>query len=311
MKKFFLLFLVAAAIPCGAVPQYINYQGYLTRTDGSPLDTTVSMTFTIYNAPVGGSVMWTETRASVLVSGGLFNASLGSVTPLPDMFTANRYLAIQVGNDTEMIPRQPITSVANAYRVGTLDGASGGTISGDVNIAGKANIGSGNDNSGGYAFVSGVNNTASGIYSNVGGNVNSATYAWTTVAGGWNNVASANASAVGGGQSNLASGDLSLVGGGLHNIASGAYSFVGGGSTNRARGESSVVVGGGAWPADSNSAAGDYSFVGGGKHNRASGDSTCVSGGATNTGVRHSLDRRRRFEQHGQFNLRDGRGRLE
>ena len=53
-----------------------------------------------------------------------------------------------------------------------MDGASGGTINGDVNITGKANIGSSNSNSGTLAFVAGESDSATGDHSVIGGGIN-------------------------------------------------------------------------------------------------------------------------------------------
>ena len=44
-----------------AVPEMINYQGVLTDDTGTPIDITVSMTFTIYDAETDGNDLWTET----------------------------------------------------------------------------------------------------------------------------------------------------------------------------------------------------------------------------------------------------------
>ncbi|MFH1010114.1 MAG: hypothetical protein V1784_02630 [bacterium] len=71
-----------SAILFAAVPQQLNYQGYLTDTDGNPLDTTVAMTFKLYTDSTAGSLLWTETRPSVSAAKGLFNVRLGQVTAL-------------------------------------------------------------------------------------------------------------------------------------------------------------------------------------------------------------------------------------
>lgn len=67
-----------------SAPQLVNYQGFLTDGAGDPLDTTVSVTFTIYDAPTAGIAIWTETQTTVVVVAGQFNVLLGSVTPLLD-----------------------------------------------------------------------------------------------------------------------------------------------------------------------------------------------------------------------------------
>ena len=148
---FFALAMTVLAISAwAAVPQQINYQGYLTNTGGNALDTTVAMTFKLYTDSTAGSLLWTETRPSITVTDGLFNVRLGQITALGDNVFNNAqvWLGITVGDNSEMTPRSRIVSVGYSYRVGTVDGASGGTITGDVNIVGKGNIGSGNTNPG-------------------------------------------------------------------------------------------------------------------------------------------------------------------
>jgi hypothetical protein len=46
-----LLSLFLSAVCLAAVPAYVNYQGYLTRANGTALETTVAITFTLYDAP--------------------------------------------------------------------------------------------------------------------------------------------------------------------------------------------------------------------------------------------------------------------
>ncbi len=110
MKKCLVLLLLAVTATCWAIPLQINYQGYLTRPDGSPLDTTVAMTFRIYEFSYGGNMVWMEPYSSVVVANGIFNVLLGSVVPLPDVFSVDRWLEIQVGDDLEMTPRTPMAA---------------------------------------------------------------------------------------------------------------------------------------------------------------------------------------------------------
>ncbi|MBL0061306.1 MAG: tail fiber domain-containing protein [bacterium] len=291
MKKLLLVLVLAAnAI---AIPQIVNYQGQLTSPTGTPLDTIVAITFNIWPTPAGGVSAWTETHPAVVVTDGLFNVQLGSITVLPDSFAVNRWLGITVGNNTEMIPREQLVSVAHAYRVGTVDGASGGTISSDLNIIGKANIGNGNVSSGTFAFVAGENdtasgdhstvsggfgNTASGLSANVGGGFdNTASGFHATVGGGFSNTASSVRTTVGGGQNNTASSPSATVSGGENNTASDAFATIGGGFENTAS-LSSTTVGGGEF----NSASGTFATVGGGIDNAASASSATVGGGRNN-----------------------------
>ena len=317
---FLLLMSFTAAF---AIPQQINYQGHLTNSANVPLDTTVSMTFKLYTDSTAGTLLWTEARPSVTVTSGLFSVRLGQLTALTNTMLNNAqvWLGITIGADAELAPRSRIVSVGYSYRVGTVDGASGGTITGDVNITGKANIGSGNVNSGSFAFVAGQNSAASGTNSVVSGGIynkargsyavvggggsgseadsNSATGNSTfigggrrnlasgvvaTIAGGEANVSSASRSTVGGGIRNTASNLQATVSGGEDNAASGSHASVGGGGFNYARGAFATVAGGGGdLAADSNSARGDYSTIGGGASNNVAGNYSTICGGYDHT----------------------------
>lgn len=135
-------FVVAVALVATGlaadVPQMINYQGRLVNSSGEPLDTTVSMSFAIYDALTEGSPLWTETHPAVVVNDGLFNVILGSSgTPLPDSVLAGtgRYLGIKVGTDSELSPRTRLVSAGYAHRVSSIDGADAGDLTGVIEIA--------------------------------------------------------------------------------------------------------------------------------------------------------------------------------
>lgn len=118
-----LVFLSTSAL--GEVPGLINYQGTLTDEYGVALDTTVSMTFSIYADSVGGTSVWTETQPTSVVSHGIFNALLGGVNAISDTVFKDpvRWLGIQLGGDPEMSPRQRIVSVGYAFHAAEADTA--------------------------------------------------------------------------------------------------------------------------------------------------------------------------------------------
>ena len=113
--------------PRAEVPGMMNYQGTLTDGDGVALDTTVSMTFAIYADSTGGIPVpiWWETQPSVVVSHGLFNVLLGRVNAIPDTVFRNpsRWLAVQVGSDPAMEPRERIAVVGYAFWAAQADTA--------------------------------------------------------------------------------------------------------------------------------------------------------------------------------------------
>ncbi|MCB9358092.1 MAG: hypothetical protein H6508_01395 [Calditrichaeota bacterium] len=315
MKAIVFIFALALTSAAFAVPQIINYQGELTNPLGIPLDTTVSITFNIYSASSGGTPIWSETHSSVTVTNGLFKVSLGSSTSLADMFYGNRWLGVTVGNNSEMSPREQFTSVAHAYRAGTVDGASGGVVDGTVVFQnGSVVVGSGNDGDFDHSLVVGSTNEVYGSHSSVAGGIEQRTdSAYSFIGGGQSNRTSGSLSVVGGGElnvsgtrsfvgggtSNTVTGINSVAAGGVGNIVGGASAFVGSGRNNRARGNNSVVVGGGGTnPSDScsaqganssvlggirNNAVSEYSSVCGGRDNDATGGSSFIGGGVNNS----------------------------
>jgi microcystin-dependent protein len=120
------------------VPQMINYSGTLNDVNGSPVaNGNYSMEFRIYNQASGGAALWTEkwdtTTSQVPVVNGTFNVMLGAIdkvnNPIPASFFAQyptTYLGIKVGNDSEMLPRQMITSVG--YALSAWNGVPKGGI---------------------------------------------------------------------------------------------------------------------------------------------------------------------------------------
>jgi hypothetical protein len=213
-----------------------------------------------------------------------------------------RWLGIQIGSDPEIVPLTKLATVPYAFRVSTVDGSTGGVISGDVSIqsdldvdgdlrvTGKATIGPGHTSTGTNAFVAGHYNTVQNFASTVGGgSSNWATEMYSTVSGGDNNNASGIGSTIGGGEGNSASKVYSTVGGGYQNTVDGDSATISGGSRNSATGNNSTIGGGtgneasfvGVGPPPD--PLGGWSTVGGGRENRALGDYSTISGGRGNT----------------------------
>ncbi|MEX0785023.1 MAG: hypothetical protein WD939_00145 [Dehalococcoidia bacterium] len=108
-----------SAGPSG-VPSVISYQGLLTDPGtGQPVPNgTYNMSFSIFNAPAGGVLLWQEPAAGAIpvsVANGTFTHLLGSDVPLApgDFFGGTAYLQVFVNGET-LTPRQRITAVAFA-----------------------------------------------------------------------------------------------------------------------------------------------------------------------------------------------------
>ncbi|MBP7868046.1 MAG: tail fiber protein [Acidobacteria bacterium] len=113
----FAAMVVTMAAAVQAVPPLISYQGQLNDQNGVPVNTTVSFTFSLYNVLSGGTALWSEVQ-TLPVTNGVFSAQLGIVQALSSfVFKQDElYLGIKIGADSEMTPRQRITTSAFSYR---------------------------------------------------------------------------------------------------------------------------------------------------------------------------------------------------
>ena len=128
-----------------AIPEIISYQGYLTDSDGNPMNGVLTMSFSIYDTETGGTPLWTEAQ-DVVCSDGLFNVLLGHITPLSSAFFEDspRYLGVSATGE-ELTPRQQLASVPYAFQAEnaeTIDGmdsaefvaVAGDTMTGTLNL---------------------------------------------------------------------------------------------------------------------------------------------------------------------------------
>jgi len=173
------LLTVNALLPTEAaaqtnVPLLVNYQGTVTDSTGLPLGATGTVSapvaapvnrkiiFRFWDAATGGTRLWTEEQ-TVTISLGQFSVLLGqginatgtaageSRPALDTVFTGtgnDRFLGVTVDNgdnnitgaDTEITPRQRITSVAYSLRARAADSVASTT---DLMLGGSANHGLG------------------------------------------------------------------------------------------------------------------------------------------------------------------------
>lgn len=91
----------------------VQVQGRLTDASGTPINTLVDVTATIYDANTGGTARCTDTD-QVTPSNGLFSIAMDFCTAA-DFNGDQLFLGIKVGSDAEMTPRQEIHSVPYAW----------------------------------------------------------------------------------------------------------------------------------------------------------------------------------------------------
>jgi hypothetical protein len=101
---------VAPAEPLAQAQPLISYQGTLMDQSGMPINGTVTMEFSFYDAESDGNLIWGPEIQRVEIDNGLFHVLLGSVEPiLSSALIGNIYLQITV-NDETLLPREALVS---------------------------------------------------------------------------------------------------------------------------------------------------------------------------------------------------------
>lgn len=144
-----------------AVPSTISVHGRLTDASDVPLPPGMkTFEFRLFNADLAGLQLWPSSGSEfqVLTSDakGRWTARLGAIIPLSDAVFADSVCWLEITVDAITLPRIRLVTGPFAFRVATVDGATGGTI------AGKLSIGPGHTNLGENAFVVGTGNAANG-----------------------------------------------------------------------------------------------------------------------------------------------------
>ncbi len=120
----------------------VPFQGYLTGADGKAVaDSDRTVQFRLFDAPVGGALVWTGEVHRLSVNGGLVNTILGTRVAIPSEYgdsvpTFSRPLYLEITVDSEpngtidaadppLLPRQallPSVFATNAADAQTLNG---------------------------------------------------------------------------------------------------------------------------------------------------------------------------------------------
>jgi hypothetical protein len=130
--------IISMAYPSAptAPQRVLSYQGRLTNTAQSPISVPTDMTYALYNADTGGTLLWSSNTCSIDPDqDGIFNANLGAGAGTgadnencggsiaESVFTENTNVWLEVAIGAEVLtPRQPIRTVPYALNAGTLQG---------------------------------------------------------------------------------------------------------------------------------------------------------------------------------------------
>ncbi|MFN8366050.1 MAG: hypothetical protein U0Y96_02275 [Candidatus Kapaibacterium sp.] len=140
--------LCTTQVVVSGIPNTLSYQGVLTNNLDEPYpDGSYTITFSVYDANTGGTVLWSETQ-SVQTKLGVFDAMLGVKTPIDLLFDKPYWLGITVQGQQELSPRLALVSSPysfNSVRATVADSVSptaGGVVrqlngmSGNLTIVG-------------------------------------------------------------------------------------------------------------------------------------------------------------------------------
>jgi len=115
------------------IPERVSYQGRLTTSAGVPVkDGLYTLKFSIYETIAATKPLWSETQSQVTVTDGIFNTLLPRdiANAFPDeLFKQALYVGITVNNDTEMLPRLPLTATPFAFLAQDADKLAGQSLS--------------------------------------------------------------------------------------------------------------------------------------------------------------------------------------
>jgi hypothetical protein len=122
------LVLATASLPAGAGAQtpgrLIPFQGELSNGTGAKLTGTFALLFQVYDAPAGGTALWSELHPEVSINAGRVNVILGNIRPITNLNFAGQTLhlgitvapsASAIGTSQELIPRNQLLPSFHAF----------------------------------------------------------------------------------------------------------------------------------------------------------------------------------------------------
>ena len=115
-----------------AVPMQLSQQGRLVDSSGVAASGNHNLTFRLYNASTGGTLLWNETVSSNFTN-GYYSVVLGSDTinnPLEDsvLESGDLYVEIEIDGDGPLTPRSAVTSTPFARVAGKAQSADWGGL---------------------------------------------------------------------------------------------------------------------------------------------------------------------------------------
>ena len=144
----------AASAAAQVFPAYLNYQGKLSNSAGSPLSGTYSFGFTLYSQASGGSFIFQDLNYTagnaVSVSNGVYSVQIGSMTPggIPPsvFFNSEVWLEVTIGQGSTntspetLAPRERLTSSPFSFLALNAEHLSAGVAIATFTTAGNLQL---------------------------------------------------------------------------------------------------------------------------------------------------------------------------
>jgi hypothetical protein len=118
-----LVIFGAATLASAQAPERVAYQGLVLEATGAPVNGPLTVTVRIFDAPVGGTVLFAENHFPTLVD-GVFQIEIGGGTLVSGSFDASlfaagsRWLEVEAAGEV-LAPRQEFVSVTYALQCET------------------------------------------------------------------------------------------------------------------------------------------------------------------------------------------------
>ena len=99
----------------GGVPPQMSFQGRLVDDQGQPINGTIQLVASMYDAAEGGTRVWgPENHPEVFLSDGVFSVFLGQLAPMtPEVLSESAWVEVEINGEV-LAPRQPVVSTAYA-----------------------------------------------------------------------------------------------------------------------------------------------------------------------------------------------------
>jgi hypothetical protein len=121
-RVWFSMVMTLASAAQAQVPSTVHFNARLTDSSGAPVSGSHQVQLELFDAPTGGTSVWSETTTQTFSAAGTVSIEMGTTTPLTSSIFSGSKLYLQIKVDgTPLSPRVGIASVPYALRAGVAN----------------------------------------------------------------------------------------------------------------------------------------------------------------------------------------------